>query len=175
MITQARLKELLHYNPDTGVFTWLLRAGQRIRVGGIAGNLDAGGYRRIMIEGRRYLEHRLVWLYMTGAWPVDQMDHISGVRDDNRLVNLREATNRENCQNRALDVRNTSGFTGVSWNKRDRKWQCLICVEGRNKSLGYFNTPEEAHAAYVAAKAMIHTFNPVPRYARDVPVNRGFV
>lgn len=163
MITQSRLKELLHYEPDTGVFTWLVRTSDSVRIGDLAGGCHGNRYRRIRIDGKLYLAHRLAWLYMTGAWPDNQIDHVNGVRDDNRIANLREATNAENQQNRAKDVRNTSGFPGVSWCRRDSKWRGLIKFEGRQKYLGVFDSPADAHAAYLKAKAERHTFNPAVR------------
>lgn len=163
MITQSRLKELLSYDPETGVFTRIVRTSSNARIGDIAGCLTPYGYRQISIDGKDYLSHRLAWLYMTGAWPTDQMDHINGVRDDNRFVNLHEATDAENQQNRALPSNNTSGFLGVSWHKPTNKWRADIMIAGHQKFLGYFTTPEAAHEAYLAAKAIHHPFQPTPR------------
>lgn len=162
MLTQSRLKELLHYCPDTGVFTWQ-RARQGVRVGCVAGGIGGEGYRSIRVDGRNYLAHRLAWLYVYGEWPKDQIDHINGVKDDNRIANLREATNAENNQNLAMRSSNKSGFVGVHWHSRDRKWHANIRINMKRKFLGRFNTPESAHAAYLAAKAELHTFNPTVR------------
>lgn len=162
MFTQSHLKELLHYDPETGVFTWAVsRSG--VRIGDVAGCLKRNGYRYIGVDGRDYLAHRLAWLYMTGLWPADQIDHINGVKDDNRLVNLREATHLQNHQNRALDVKNTSGFLGVSWHRVTEKWRAYISVGGQQKHLGLFTRPEDAYAAHLTAKAELHTFNPEVR------------
>lgn len=163
-LTQSRLKELLNYNPDTGEFSWLVAAGRVMR-GAKAGHLHSGGYRHIQIDGKVYRAHRLVWLYMTGAWPSDQIDHRNVVRDDNRWDNLREATNAENCQNANLYKNNRSGFMGVAWESRRQKWKAAIMVAGRHKHLGYFTTPEAAHAAYLAAKSILHTFQPTIQQA----------
>ncbi len=162
MLTQSRLKELLRYDPDTGVFTWAVRR-HGVRIGDVAGGVDFYGYLCIKIDGRLYKAHRLAWLYVYGKWPADQMDHINGVCDDNRLRNLREATHAQNEQNRALNANNVSGYPGVSWHKRDRKWQSQIGFEGRGKHLGYFDDPESAYAAYLSAKAKLHTFHPTVR------------
>ena len=162
MITQSRLKELLHYDPETGVFTWAVRRNG-IRNGGVAGGLDAKGYRKIGVDGRLYLAHRLAWLYVHGVWPQAQMDHRNGVHDDNRISNLREATNAQNSQNRALHANNTSGFPGVTWFWQRRKWMSQITFDGKRKGLGYFDDPEEAHEAYLAAKARLHAFQPTVR------------
>lgn len=164
MITQERLQELLHYAPETGVFTWLVSKG-KCRAGAAAGCANHDGYWRMRIDGADYQAHRLAWLCVTGGWPVDQIDHINGVRADNRFINLREATNAENAQNQAMAVNNTSGFTGVSWNRGARKWQSHITFAGKLKNLGYFATPQDAHAAHVAAKAKHHTFQPTMRAA----------
>ena len=162
MIAQSRLKELLHYDPDTGDFTWLVQAG-RIRIGDIAGSQHSRGYRDIRVDGKSYYAHRLAWLWMTGAWPVAGMDHRNGVRDDNRWGNLREATSAENQQNRATNNNNKCGFTGVCWCRQRRKWRAYINISGRNKYLGLFTTPEAAHEAYLAAKAAHHAFQPATR------------
>ncbi|MCK9994454.1 MAG: hypothetical protein Dbin4_02974, partial [Alphaproteobacteria bacterium] len=98
-LTQSRLKELLHYDPDTGVFTRRVQTSSNARVGDVAGCLHPEGYRHIQIDGKRYAAHRLAWLYMTGEWPTNQLDHLNGVRDDNRWGNLREATHGQNQQN----------------------------------------------------------------------------
>ena len=163
MPTQERLKELLSYDQNTGVFVWLAQTSSRAKIGDIAGTLMAIGYRLIGIDGKLYRAHRLAWFYMTGDWPVAGMDHINGVKDDNRWDNLREATQAENSQNMAIRSDNTSGYMGVCWDRRKGKWQAQIKVAGRNKHLGYFDMPEAAHAAYLAAKAEIHTFQPIPR------------
>lgn len=161
-LTQSRLKELLAYDPATGVFTWRI-SGHGVSVGKIAGCLAATGYRRIRIDSRNYQSHRLAWLYMTGDWPAAEIDHINGVRDDNRLTNLREATRKENSQNLGISPKNTSGFPGVHWNKQRRKWQAIIGKNGMRKHLGYFDTPDAAFDGYLAAKSEVHTFQPVQR------------
>lgn len=161
-LTQERLKELLHYDPATGVFTWRVSAGG-VKAGSVAGSLYSNGYRLIGVKGKYYLAHRLAWLYTTGAWPLSGIDHRNGVCDDNRFCNLREASKSENQHNRKTPVNNTSGFLGVTWHTRDRKWQAQIMVGGSTLFLGSFLTPEDAHAAYLAAKAIHHPFQPAPR------------
>ena len=163
MLTQSRLQEILHYDPETGDFTWAVRTSTRIRAGDTAGYLRTDGYRVIKVNGRLYRAHRLAWLYVYGVWPADQMDHRNGVCDDNRLCNLREATNAENHQNQAKYDNNRSGFMGVRWHSRALKWASQITFAGRQKHLGLFGTPQAAHAAYLAAKAKFHTFNPTVR------------
>jgi hypothetical protein len=152
MLTQERLKELLHYDPETGVFTRLVSVGRRVKVGDVtAKTLNSKGYRRIGIEGTLYQAHRLVWLYTHGCFPPEQMDHINHDRADNRLVNLRCVSNAENRRNAALKRGNTSGFTGVCWQKKRGKWEARVGVMGKTLRLGYFNTKEEAIAARQAA------------------------
>lgn len=163
MVTQSRLKELLHYDMNTGALTWVADQRGHIRAGANAGSRRPNGYLSIKIRQRAYYAHRLAWLYVHGVWPKHQIDHINGVRDDNRLVNLREATIIENRQNITLRKCNTSGFVGVSWCAKTKKWYARIGVRHRTICLGYYESPESAHAAYCAAKAKYHTFNPVLR------------
>lgn len=163
MITQNELKETMKNDHNTGKFTWLVANSSKIKIGDRAGSLNSIGYRRIKINGKDYLEHRLVWLYHYGYLPTKHLDHINGIRDDNRIDNLREATSAENHQNRSKSKNNTSGFMGVTWAKHANKWQSRICKGGKNHHLGYYDTPEEAHAAYVKTKAELHTFNPTIR------------
>ena len=153
-LTQARLKELLHYDPVTGIFTWITRKAQRIHVGDVAGWANGKGYLKVEIDGRGYFLHNLAWLYMTGEWPARQVDHKNCVGSYNAWDNLREATAVENGANTRLSKRNTSGFKGVHFRQKKRgtkRWQAYIRKNRQLKHLGYFYTPEEAHAAYVTA------------------------
>lgn len=152
MLTQARLKEVLHYDARTGVFVWRQPAGRwgRIPAGTVAGNISHPGI-CIRIDGKLYLAHRLVWLYVFGRWPDDQIDHRDLDRTNNALLNLREANNSQNQGNQPLDKTNKSGYKGVSWSKSCNKWLANISIDNKSKYLGLFDTPEDAHAAYVAA------------------------
>jgi hypothetical protein len=156
MVTYERLRELLDYDPETGVFRWKIYRNGRAKVGYIAGGFDKCGHRRIAIDGRFYPSHRLAWLYQTGKWPVALIDHINMVPDDNRFCNLREATKSQNGWNTGKRSDNTSGFKGVTWAKNVRRWMAQIQVHGKNKHLGTFDTPEQAHAAYAAAAKEFH-------------------
>ena len=159
MLTQKRLKELLDYDPETGEFKWKI-ARQRVKIGTIAGSLDTRGYRQITVDSIRYYTHRLVWLYVNGKWPPNDMNHINGVKDDNRLANLREATRSETMQNqRCVRISNKSGFLGVSWHKRRECWMACIGINGKRQKLGCFDNAEEAHAAYLKAKAELHPYS----------------
>jgi len=164
-LTHEALKNALHYDPDTGVFTWRLRFGKRGIPGRRAGTIDFNGYEVITINGKRHKAHRLAWLYVHGRWPAVAIDHINGVRSENRIQNLREAGPAENQQNRGRQRNNKSGFTGVSWDQSAGKWRAGIRADGRARNLGGYDSPEQASEAYLAAKAAVHKFNPVPRDA----------
>jgi len=150
-LTQSRLKELLAYDPATGVFTWRSRAARAVTVGSEAGSINDGGYRRIVLDRHEYLAHRLAWLYVHGIWPVQEIDHRNGVCDDNRIAELREASDAENGRNRKRMENNTSGRRGVGYRAKHQRWQARICCNGTRKHLGYFRTLEAASAAYEAA------------------------
>ena len=157
MITQERLKELLHYNPETGVFTRNWTMGRKARVGSIAGSVRKDGYRQIQINKIKYLSHRLAWLYMTGSWPKEDIDHINRVKDDNRWENLREASPSQNQANRKININNSSGLKGVQYRKDNTKnpWQASIECNGKSIYLGYFRTPEEAYLSYCLAALVL--------------------
>jgi len=160
-LTQERLKQVLYYEPETGVFTWIAdpRVGPK-RKGSEAGTGRAhpNGYRQITVDQRSYYAHRLAWLYMTGAWPNDEMDHINGEKSDNSLANLREADSSTNKQNRRLAYRNNKiGLLGVT--KHRGRFRATIRVDGHYKFLGLYSSPAEAQAAYVKAKRAFHPWN----------------
>jgi len=138
-LTQKRLKEVLHYDPSTGRFTWIKPTNKRISIGSIAGRLDkSNGYINIGIDGRKYGAHRLAFLYMTGQLPQDQVDHISHNRADNRWRFIRQATNLKNGKNIKLRSDNLSGHLGVNWNKAVKKWVVRISVDRKSIYLGVF-------------------------------------
>ena len=149
MLTAEELREQLDYDPETGVFTWRVAKSNRVKVGGIAGSYDRDGYIRIQVRGRLCGAHRLAWLYVHGAWPLEQIDHINGVRDDNRIANLRDATNTDNCRNAKKRRDTRCALKGVYM--EGKRFCASICVRGKNIRLGLYDTEEEAHAAYVAA------------------------
>lgn len=160
-LTAERLRELLSYDPATGEFLRLATPRNASKAGDVAGCV-VDGYRRISVDGRQYQGHRLAWLHAHGRWPADQIDHVNGIRDDNRLCNLREATNAENLQNLTARSNSRSGLLGVSWHARAGKWMGQITHNRKLHYLGLFATAEEAHVAYLEAKAKLHTFQPVP-------------
>lgn len=156
LITAEEARQFLDYNPETGVFTWRVGRSGTARVGSIAGRVDSGGYIQIAIYGRRYQAHRLAWLIIHGVWPEKHIDHINGKPRDNRLCNLRLATQSENLCNTKRRSDNTSGLKGVSWHNASKKWRARIAIYRQTKVLGYFATPEEAHAAYCNAARELH-------------------
>jgi hypothetical protein len=148
MITQAELKEMLDYSPDTGIFIWIKPTSLRTRKGTEAGHIGNHGYRGIRIHRRMYMCHRLAWLYVYGDFPKNKIDHINMVRTDNRIENLREATQAENMFNTGLRVNNQHGYKGVSLDKRDMRWNARAKVNYKQIHLGRFATKEEAAMAY---------------------------
>lgn len=163
MLTQARLKELLSYNPETGEFTRIKRTGRSKPVGTVIKTPHNAGYVTAAIDGEEYLQHRLVWLYVYGHFPTADLDHINGRRSDNRLANLRQAARFENHQNKGIQSNNTSGHIGVSWRKNRGRWIAQIRTLGVNRYLGSYKTAEEARDAYLRAKEAMHPFQPIPR------------
>jgi hypothetical protein len=153
-LTHASLLEMLHYDPASGVFTWLKRVAICLSIGDVAGRKTSGQYLQIKINYRAYLSHRLAWFYTHGSWPVGEIDHINGNRFDNRIANLRDVSVSLNQLNRFKQVPNRLGFTGL-YAKRGR-FGARIKVNGRQKYLGVFDTPEQASAAYEKARSSIH-------------------
>lgn len=157
-LTQARLHELLRYDPKTGDFFWKVQTNSRALVGMKAGANSLSGkpdnnYRVINIDKRVYRAHNLVWLYFYGVFPTNVIDHINGKRLDNRIENLRDVTRQQNSWNLQKAKRNSkSGYLGVDWKSERNKWRSQIRIDGKKTLVGYFNTAEEASAAYQQAK-----------------------
>jgi len=152
-----RVRDVLHYDPATGIFVWRVTLSNRAPAGAVAGSERKDGYRLIAIDGQRYLAHRLAWLYVHGVWPTMDLDHVDRHPANNRLTNLRQATRSGNQQNMRLSQRSSVGLAGVSRN--GRRWQAAIQLSGRQHHLGTFDAPEEAHAVYLAAKRELHPFH----------------
>lgn len=154
-ITHKALLAILHYEPETGIFTWKTRRtiSNKIHEGNMAGSVYSieKPYIRITIENVNYSAHRLAWFYVYGVWPKGQIDHINGDKSDNKIINLREASNSQNNQNKKVRKDSSTGIKGVSFDKRKNKYRAAIKVDGAQISLGSFKTPEEAHAAYCRA------------------------
>lgn len=158
-LTVARLKERVVYDPSTGVFR-RLTGGHGLFAGTVAGTITEAGYVRIGVDRRVYPAHRLAWFYVHGKWPSRLVDHRDGNPTNNRIANLREATAAENQQNRPIKGSNPWVLAGVTQSRG--RWQSQIQKDGVSYFLGRFNTPAEAHEAYLAAKAKLHKFHPVP-------------
>ncbi len=158
-LTQARLKELMHYNPKTGVLMWLEHRGGKAKAGTEAGALSVG-YVRPMVDGQRYLAQRLIWLYMTGEWPPTQVDHEDRDRANNRWTNLRLATKKQNGENRNPHKRSTTGFRGVSFDKNCEKYRATIFHNGKRYFQGSHDTIIEAVAARLGAERQLFTHAP---------------
>ncbi len=155
-----RLRELLNYDPKTGIFTWRIDRRAKARPGSLAGTITPSGYRNIWTDGYNYRAHRLAWLYVYGKWPAGQIDHINRVRSDNRIANLRIVTHAQNMENRKVQRNNTSGYTGVYPDRDGRRFSARISSNGKWLYLGHFKTAELAYAAYCKAAAELHTHNP---------------
>lgn len=146
MPSKDRLREILNYQPETGVFTWKPRKG--CRSDRPLGTGNGNGYLSITVDGVRHYSHRLAWVYMWGDIPTPYIDHVNGVRDDNRIENLRPATPAENQRYRSTPQKNSrSGVIGVSWHAHGGKWQ----VHKHKRYLGLFDTVEEAVKAWEQA------------------------
>ena len=157
MVTQERLKHLLHYEPTTGTFTWRNPTGRKHKPGDIVFSVGCGGYVRVGIDKRRYLAHRLAWLYVYGVFPDLEVDHINQIKTDNRIQNLRLATRMQNAQNVRMRSNNKSNVKGVSWDADRQRWRAQINIDGKRRYLGLFDTIESAGQAYAVAAGKHHT------------------
>jgi hypothetical protein len=158
-LTAERLREVLDYNPETGVFTWKVRTSIRVVAGKVAGSVGKRGYLIIGVGGRNYYAHRLAWLHMTGEWPASEIDHADRVRTHNKWSNLRLATGGQNQHNAGARINNSSGALGVNWDKRRGCWVAKICIDRKQIYLGSFGLDKgAAEAAYRCAKAELHPF-----------------
>lgn len=149
MITAERVREVLGYDPDTGRFASAGTVWRRK-------DRQTRAYLKIRVDGKQYLAHRLAWLFVHGRWPMPEIDHINGDGLDNRLCNLREATRAQNSTNALAQKSNQIGLRGVHFHPGAKRYRAQICKKNKTKHLGYFDTPEEAHAAYIAAAKILH-------------------
>lgn len=152
-LTQRKLKDILDYYPETGIFRWKIVKANNIHIGDIAGTIRTDGYIAIKIDYKLYKAHRLALLYMTSHFPTDQVDHRNHIREDNRFVNLRETTNKENGKNHKMKCNNTSGITGVDWHRNVKKWRARIMVDDKDIHLGHFININDAAAARKVAES----------------------
>lgn len=155
MITQERIDAALRYfqkaftyYPESGIIIRKQCFTNSAKVGDVVGCIDKKtGYLRIGINNKLYYSHRLIWLYMTGEWPKDEIDHINGIRSDNRWSNLRSVEARGNCQNK---IKNRGGhLPGTTFRQKNKKWESMIKIDGKSYHLGLYDTAQEAHEAYM--------------------------
>jgi hypothetical protein len=159
-LTAHRLRNLLHYDTATGIFTWLF--GTRFAGQPAGHTCGAYNYKRITIGTQTHLAHRLAWLWVYGAWPTHQIDHIDGNTSNNRIQNLRDVDSQTNCQN-LLQAKSCSqsGFLGAHWNKKAKRWYAQIRVDGKLLHIGSYLSAEDAHAAYLQMKRKYHRGNTI--------------
>ena len=143
MITQAELKELFHYDGENLI--WKKR-GSGVTVGFVAGGISELGYRRIRVKRKKYMAHRLIWMYFNGSFPSGEIDHVDGDKLNNRIENLRDVSRSIQAKNTKKREDNLSGVNGVSWNKACSKWQAYINVDKRRIDLGYYADKAKAAA-----------------------------
>ena len=151
------IREYFDYSAQTGILTWKKKPAISVTVGDVAGYIDrSSGYRRVSFKGYGIREHRLIWAIVHGKWPEGDLDHINGIRSDNRISNLRDAGRCANAQNQRKASKNNKS-TGLLGAYKDRsRYRAIIRVDGKPLHLGHFDTAEDAHAAYVAAKRNFH-------------------
>lgn len=154
MLTHERLLNFLIYDPDEGHFTWRRSKGRQC-AGQRAGVAMVNGYRSIVLDGKRYYEHRLAWFYVTKQWPVHGTDHMDRNPKNNRFTNLRQATFSQNGMNMSIGTLNTSGVKGVYWSGDRQKWVAQIKIYGKVKLLGRFLTKDEAIGSRLRAEAFL--------------------
>lgn len=154
-MTQIELLTMLSYDPIIGKFTWLINKGNK-KIGDIAGSINGKGYLCIQLNGRKYLASRLAFLYMTGSFPNNLVDHIDHDPSNTIWTNLREATFTENNQNKSKNKNNTTGIKGVSWDSNSNRWKAQIYYNNKKKHLGLFSSKEEAKEVVELIRAMLH-------------------
>ena len=158
MLTQEILKTIIEYDCITGLFKWKERLQKR-KIDWFGGYKQSDGYMQIRILNKKYMAHRLAWLYCYGKFPQNIIDHINRNKSDNRIKNLREATYSENQQNTDKKSNNKSGYKGVAYEKVAKKWRSQISVNGKRIHIGYFNTKEEAAEAYKTTSSKLFSHN----------------
>ena len=143
MITQSELKELVHYNDQTGIFTWK-KSRKGCAIGSVAGSLHLNGYIYININYKKYLAHRLAWVYQYKEFPANEIDHIDGNKSNNKIENLRNATRSENLRNTTLNVRNKSGHKNISLHKPTGLWRAVLTMNKHIVINKYFKNIDDA-------------------------------
>jgi hypothetical protein len=156
ILTQARLKELLNYDPLSGDFVWIKQASSRALAGSNAGCQNSAGYIVIAIDGVQYRAHRLAWLYMSGSFPQKFLDHRDLNRANNRFENLREASYCENSWNRPISSNNSSGVKGISFDKKNGVWRATFFYKGKKIDVGRFDSIEKAKEQVQLRRSELH-------------------
>ena len=157
-LTAEQLRQLVDYDKETGVFTWKNSQSNRAKNGSVAGTRHQYGYIQIKIVGKIRKAHRLAWLYVHGVWPQYTIDHINGIRDDNRISNLRDVTDVQNKSNRTKALKH-GRLLGTHQDKRTGKWSAQITVNYVKQHLGMFETERMAHEAYKRARTMTNPYS----------------
>jgi HNH endonuclease/AP2 domain len=160
-ITAHELQQIANYNATTGLFTWKITISNRAQAGKEFGSWDMYGYKTVRINQKSYKLHRLAWLYVHGEMPKNDIDHINGIRHDNRIENLRDVTRKTNLENqtRLHTAKKYTSLIGAYFDKRKNSFYSRISVNNKNIHLGSFDTEQKAHDAYIAAKRKLHSGN----------------
>jgi hypothetical protein len=156
MIDQEAIKKLFHYDAESGMLLWRKGNNRNVKPWQEAKSPNGHGYYNVKIDGKSYLVHRLIWLYVHGSFPKEDIDHKNRIRNDNRLCNLRAVSRTDNCQNISLPDHNKSGHIGVSWIKSHNRWTVYVKVDKKNKWLGYYKNLDDAVAARKAGEAKFY-------------------
>ena len=159
ILTQEKLRTLLHYDPDTGVLTWRAKPSRGIKVGRQAGTPTSEGYLALQIDKKKMYAHRAIWMYVHGVWPSEEIDHINHVRNDNKLCNLRLANRLENSHNTRKHAKSLSGHKGVAWHSRNKKWQVQMRFCGKSYYVGQFSNLQDAVQARLQAETKLYADN----------------
>ena len=155
-ISIQELRDYLKYNPEDGSIIRIKKASSNAKVGDTAGSIKDNGYAAIKLNKKRFLAHRVAWAIYYGEWPSKCLDHINGIRNDNRISNLRECTPMENSWNRRKSKNNTSGISGIYFNKRMKKWCVGIRSNKKHKYLGSFSDFQDAKKIALNARNSFH-------------------
>ncbi len=151
MITKSELKKLFHYDKYTGLFTRLVTVKHNAKKGSLAGSVNSCGYLLFRVNTKKYRAHRMAWLYVYGANPKNEIDHINGDKLDNRIENLRDITSMENSRNRTTSI-NKFGVVGLSWCKKTKKFYSRITIKRKTECLGYYFSMFDAICARKSAE-----------------------
>lgn len=148
-----RVRSLFDFDPETGVLSWKNSVSHRSAGKRVGNALLKDGYRRVSVDDSSWAEHRIIWLYVHGFWPPEEIDHINGNRTDNRILNLRLANRSQNASNARKPITNSSGYKGVGLHKHHgrMRWRASICVNGKQRTLGHRDRPEDAYKLYCEA------------------------